>query len=143
IGIDDLTGGARDGLPLASAQRGTHEIIAHPYGVVRVLPTDRAIGFAVEVALVAHRDQGLSLAFLAHLPLNEIRDLGMIHVEADHLGGASRGATALGSPCRTIEHFEKAHHPAGGPAAAELFLLAANAAEVATRARTVLEQPRL
>ena len=83
------------------------------------------------------------LLLLAHLPVDEVDDLGVVHVEADHLGGAARGAAALGRARGAVEHLEEAHEAARRAAARELLLLAADRAEVRARARAVLEEARL
>src|SRR5690606_13271787 len=88
-------------------------------------------------------DQRLRFALLPDLPLNEIRDLGVVHVEAHHLGGAPRRPPALRGTGSSIEDLEEAHEPARRAAARELLLLAADLAEVAAGSRAVLEVPRL
>src|SRR5690606_6543080 len=127
------------GLPGTTAEGGLHELVAHSHGVVGVLAADGAVRLAVEVALVARGDERLRLALLAHLPLDEVLDLRVIHVEAHHLGGATGGAAALGGARGAIEHLEEAHQATGGAAAGELLLLAADGAAVEARARAVRE----
>ena len=73
-------------------ERRAHELVGDADGVVGVLPADGVVRVAVEVARVARRDERLGLLLLADLPVDEVDDLGVVHVEADHLGGAPRGA---------------------------------------------------
>src|SRR5690606_10182433 len=98
---------------------------------------------AVEVARVARGDERVRLLLLAHLPVDEVDDLRMVHVEADHLRGAPRGAARLGRARRAIEDLEEAHEAARGAAAGELLLAAADRAEVRPRAESVLDEPSL
>src|SRR5262249_50727433 len=67
----------------------------------------------------------------------------MVHVEADHLCGATRGAARLGGARCAIEDLEEAHEAARRAAARELLLAAADRAEVRAGARAVLEEARL
>ena len=85
----------------------------------------------------------MSLLLLFDLPVDEVEDLRVVHVEADHLRGAPRGAARLGRACRAIEDLEEAHEPARRSAAGELLLATADLAEVRAGARAVLEEARL
>ena len=84
----------------------------------------------------------MRLLLFALLPVDEVDDLGVIHVEAHHLRRASRRAAALRGAGCAIEHLEEAHEPARRSAAGELLLTPANLTEVRARARSVLEEAR-
>ncbi len=56
---------------------------------VGVLEHHRAVGFAVEVGLVAGADQRLGLLLLLGLALDELEDVGVPALERLHLGGAA------------------------------------------------------
>src|SRR5690606_3464991 len=98
--------------------------------------------FAVEIGLVTGLNQRASLRLFTDLPLDELDDLRVVHVEADHLGRAAGGAAALGGSGRAVEDLQEAHEPARGPAAAELLLLSTEGAEVRAGPRPVFEQAR-
>ena len=58
------------------------------------------------------RDEGRHLLLLPNLPVDELLDVGMVHVADDHLGGAARGAAGLDGAGRPVADLEKAHQPA-------------------------------
>ena len=89
-----------------------HEFVGDPDRVVGVLPADGAIGFAVEVALESGRYESARFRLFAHFPLDEVDDLGMVHVEANHLGSSAGGASTLGCACGSVEDLEEAHEAA-------------------------------
>ncbi len=107
--FDDFAGGARVRLPHSARERGTHELVGDPDGVVRILSTDRVVGVTVEVGGVARLDEGLRFLLFAYFPGDEVDDLGVVHVEADHLRRSARGPTRLGRTRRAVEYFEEAH----------------------------------
>src|SRR5262249_53358638 len=74
---------------------------------------------------------------------DEVGDLGVIHVEADHLRRTPRRTAALRRAGRAVEDLEEAHEAGARAAARELLLLAADLAEVRARARAVFEEARL
>ena len=65
----------------------------------------------------------------------------MVDVDGHHLGGASGRATGLDRAGRPIADLEEAHQARRSAAAAQRLALAAQAGEVRTGARAVLEQP--
>jgi hypothetical protein len=71
--------------------------------------------------------RALRLLLLADLPLDEVDDLGVVHVETDHLRGAPRGAARLGRARGAVEHLEEAHEARARAAARELLLPPAEA----------------
>ena len=133
VGVADLAGRAHHRLPLAAALDRAHEVVRHADGVVRVLPADRVVRVAVEVGREPGRDERVRFLLFAHLPVDEVDDLRVIHVEAHHLRGAARGAAALRRAGSAIEHLEKRHEAARRTAARQLLLFAANCAEVRPR----------
>ncbi len=144
VGVADLAGGAHVGAPLAVVLDGAHELVGDADRVVRVLAADGVVGLAVEVGLVAGADERAGLLLLAHLPLDEVDDLRVVHVEADHLGRAARGAAALGGARGAVEDLEEAHQAArrcrrrrASPGLPRM------RAEVGAGARAVLEEARL
>ena len=70
-------------------------------------------GLADGIPVAAHhgaarRDHG-HLALLGDLPVDEGLDVGMVQVEADHLGGAAGGAAALDGAGGAVAHGQEAH----------------------------------
>jgi len=63
------------------------------------------------------RNQRRDLLLLDHLPVDISLDIGMVDIDRDHLGGASRGAAGLDRARRAVADLEEAHQ-AGGFAAA-------------------------
>src|SRR5262249_16713724 len=124
--LDHLARGTRTSLPRRLGGDGAHEVVAHADGVVRVLAADRMVGIAVEVRRIARSDERKRFLLLADLPPDEIDDLWVIHVEANHLRGSARGSAALRRAGSAIEHLEEAHQARARPAARQLLLLAAN-----------------
>ncbi len=100
------------------------------------------IRLAVEIRIHARRDEQLGLGLLVGLPADEVHDLRMVHVQADHLGRAARGAAGLGGAGALVEHLQEGHQARGGAAAGELLVLAAQVGEVGAGARAVLEHAR-
>ena len=72
-----------------------HELVADADGVVGVLVLDADDVRAAEVHVEAGVAQGADLVLLAGLGLDEVHDVGVIHVEDDHLGRAAGGAAGL------------------------------------------------
>src|SRR5207237_1350668 len=123
---------------------GLHELVGDADGVVGVLAADRVVGLAVEVggkAAVLDEDAGLVL--LLHLPVDEALDVGVVHVQADHLGGAAGGAARLDGAGGLVVDLEEAHQAAGGAAGGELLALGADLREVRAGAGAELEDAHL
>ena len=92
-GLEGLRGLARGdvaGLPLGVGLDRPHELVGHAHRVVRVLEENRAVGRAVERTVVARVDQSPGLALLFRLALDEVGHVGMVDVQDDHLGRATR-----------------------------------------------------
>ena len=64
----------------------------------------------------------MGLGFFFLLALDELNDVGMIDVEDDHLGGATRLAAGLDDAGEGVKTFHEAERTAGGAAAAESFI---------------------
>src|SRR5690606_19122518 len=141
VGVDHFPCGARASVPATATEGSLHELVGYADRVVRVLTTDGAVSFAVEIAFVPGGDQRLSLTLFADLPVDEVLDFRMVHIEADHLGRAPSRAAALRGTRGAVEYFQEAHQAARRSSARELLLAATNSAEVTPRARPVLEQP--
>ncbi len=126
---------------VAVAQHGVHEVVGHAHGVVGVLEEDGRVGLAVgAAAVVAVLDERPGLGFFFLLALDEVDDVGMVDVEDDHLGGASRLAAALDDAGEGVEAFHEAERPAGGAAAGERFGRGAQRRQVRAGARSPLEE---
>ena len=114
---------------------------------IRILAGGALHGLADGVPVAAHHGatggQHGDLALLGHLPLDEGLDVGMVQIEADHLGGAARGATALDGACSAVAHSQEAHEAGAAAATGEGLLGAAHLGEVGARAGAVLEDAGL
>ena len=104
------------------AQDGVHEVVGDADGVVGVLEEDGRVGIGVgRRAVVSGDDERAGLGFFFRLALDEVNDIGMVHVEDDHLGGATRLAAGLDDAGEGVKAFHEAERTAGGAAAAEAF----------------------
>src|SRR5690606_35158884 len=99
-------------------------------------------GVEMDAARLAASDQRRDLLLLANLPIDELLDVRMVDVDDDHLGGASRGATALDRAGGSVPDAEEAHQAARTAAPGQRLAFGTDAREVGARARTVLEEPR-
>ena len=86
--------------------------------------------------------QGRDLLLLAHLPRDEVLDVGMVDVDRHHLGRASRRAARLDGARRAVADLEERHQTGGTATAGELLAGAAKAGEIRAGARAILEKPR-
>ena len=84
-----------------------------------------------------------NLLLLDNLPVDELFDIGVIHVADHHLGRAACGAARLDRAGGTVADFQKAHQATGLAAARQLFALAPQRGKVGAGARAVFEQTRL
>ncbi len=146
--VDDLAGRPGARLPRRARRRRAHELVARAHGVVRVLPAHRVVRLAVEVGGYSRADERHRLPLLlADLPLDEVDDLRVVHVEA-------RPSSRRGASCRPLlvapaarsntSKGGEAHEPRARPAARELLLLPADRAlKFVPVPRPVLEQPGL
>ena len=159
-GLRDLAVDAADQLPLAFLLDRVHERVGEADGVVGILAADGVVGLAVEVvvelqaellgdlALVRREllhalDERRDLDLLADLPVDELLDVRVVHVQADHLGGAARGAARLDGARGAVADLEEAHQARAAAAAREGLVLAAQVGEVGAGARAVLEETGL
>jgi len=112
-------------------------------GVVRVLARHGRIRVAVEILTNSRRPPSPSTFFsLAHLPGDEVLDLGVVHVEHHHLAARRVVPPDLDGAGALVEHFEERHQPRRR-AAARSFSCARGAARVGAGAGAELEHPRL
>ena len=83
------------------------------------------------------------LALLAHLPIDELFDVGVIGVEDDHLRSPPRRAARFDRAGRTIEDLEERHQSARGAAAGQFFSGSAKLREICAAAGAALKDARL
>ena len=158
-GLGDLAIGATNQRPLAVGFHCIHELIRESHGVVRVLTADGVVGLAVEVViklepeplgqfllvrcqvLHAFNKRG-NLDFFTNLPVDELLDVGVIDIQADHLCSAARGAAGLDCTCGAVADLQEAHQSRAATATGELFVLTTDVGEVGAGARAVLEESR-
>ena len=146
-GLGDLAIGATNQCPLAIGFHRIHELIRESHGVVGVLSADGVVGLAVEVVielkpellgqflllrcqvLHAFNKRG-NLDFFTNLPVDELLDVGVIDIQADHLGSAARGAAGLDRTCGAVADLQEAHQSRTATATGELFVLTTDVGEV-------------
>ncbi len=155
-----LSVGAANQRPIGIAFDGFEVLVGDPHRVVGVLPADGEVGLAIEVVVELETESGgelllvlgkvlgtldhrSHLEFLADLPADELADVGMIDIEADHFGGAAGGASALDGRGGAIADLQEAHQAAAATAAGERLVLAAQRGEVGSGAGAVLEESSL
>ena len=90
----------------------------HADRVVRVLVLDADDVLTAEVHVEAGVAQDADLLLLSRFGLDEHGDIGMVHVEHDHLGGAAGGAAGLDRARGGVGAAHEAHRAAGGAAGA-------------------------
>src|ERR1041385_371959 len=93
-----------------------------------------------ELAADVHRR---GLALLAQLPVDELDQLRVVVVEADHLRRAPRRTAGGDRPGRRVADPEPSHQAGGDPAAGQWFILSAPDRRVDAGPGPVLEDPRL
>jgi hypothetical protein len=91
-GLAGLAGGQVKGFAILDR---AHELVVDSHRVVGVLVLDAHDVLAAEVHVEAAVAQHADLFLFARLRVDELLDIGMVHVEHDHLGGAPGGATGL------------------------------------------------
>ena len=123
---------------------GAHELVGDAHGVVRVLPADRVVGVAVEVA-TRSRPAMSACAFFSSRTFQLMKSTisGWSMSRQTILAARRVVPPLLVAPAARSNTSRKLIRPELGPAARELLLLAADGAEVGARARAVLEEPRL
>ena len=101
----------------------------------------RRIAFSFLRRLRAGHESG-DLAFLLHLPIDEILDVGMIGIDDDHFGGAPRRAAGFDRAGGAIADLQERHQAGGFAAARKLLVLAAQFGKIRAGARAIFEQAR-
>ncbi len=101
------------------------------------------ISFSFGFVHLGTGDQRGHLLLFDHLPVDELFDIGVIHVADHHLGRAARGAARFDRPCGTVADFQEAHQARGFTTARKLFAFATQDGEVRAGARAIFEQTRL
>ena len=89
------------------------------------------------------RHQRGHLLLFHHLPADELHHVGMVEVEADHLGRPARRPARLDRPRRPVADLEEGHEPGGLAAAREGLVFTPERREVRPGARTILEDAGL
>src|SRR5690242_21620841 len=96
VSVDDASvfNGARG--EVGVARNGVHKVVGDAHGVVGVLEEDGRVGVGVGMrTVVSLGDKRVRLGFFLGLAVNELDDVGMVHIQDDHLGGAASLATGL------------------------------------------------
>ena len=126
--LGDMLGAPEGQIPVAILLDEVEELVGDAHGVVGILPRYGVIGFAIEIIiklelqtlgqelLIARQrfealGHGGHFQLFANLPVYKLFDIGVIEVEADHLGRPTRGATRLDSAGRPIADLEETHQP--------------------------------
>ena len=117
-----------------------HEFIADLHGVIAVLPRDSLISFAVNIAVIAHLGESHDLILFFSFPGDEIFNLGMINIEADHLGRTASGASGFDGPGIAVKTFKETHETGGLAAAGKSLAFRANGRKVGSGTRTTLKE---
>src|SRR6185312_14953354 len=108
---------------------------------VGVLEENGAVGFRVGTAgIVTGSGKRPGLRFFLRLALDEVDDVGMVDVEDDHLGSATRLAATLDDAGESVESLHEAERTAGRATAAETFCRGAQRRQVGARAGSPLEE---
>ena len=141
VGVNRFAALHRVGGEFSVALVGAHELVAHPHGVVSILIEDRRVSLGIGArTIVPGVDEGKCLGLLGSLALDELHDVGVLHVEDGHLGRAPRLAAALDDPGKGVEAAHKAERAAGRAAARHRLAAGAQRAEVGAGSRSVLEE---
>src|ERR1035437_6184000 len=140
VTLHGLAGGDAFGPPIVAAAGGFHEVVGGANAVVGVLEEDRTVGFAIQRGIVAGLHQGVGLFLFLGLAPDELVDIGVIHVENHHFGGAAGLAAALDDAGESVEALHEAERPAGAPAAGEDGVFFTQGGEVGTGAGAPLEE---
>ena len=109
-------------IPVLVLDHRFHELVGDPHRVVGVLILDGKGVFTVEIHVKAGVSEHARLAFFEHLALDEVGDVGMIHVEHHHLGGPSSFATGLDGAGGGVSATHEAHRARCSTAALQLLL---------------------
>ena len=137
--VGDPAGG-----PGVVALDGLHELVGDAHREVGVLEEDRRVGLAVEVGVVAPLlDEHPRLLLLLRLALDELHDVGVMHLERLHLRGTPRLAPALHHRGDLVVDPHERQRARGLATPRELLALAPQRGEVGAGARAELEEHRL
>ena len=123
-------------VPVASVDDRLHELVGHPDRVVGVLVLEADRVLAVEVHVEAGVAQHACLALLGGLAPDEVLDVGMVHVEDDHLGRPTGLAPGLDGAGRGVGPPHEADRARGGAAALQELLRRADPRQVDAGARS-------
>ncbi len=127
-------------MPLLAVNGRVHELVGDADAVVGVLEEDRAVGLAVERAVVAGVDERPGLLLFVGLAGDEFDDVGMIGVEDHHLGRPPRLAARLDHSREGVVALHERHRSGCGAAAVQDFFRGTERREVRAGAGAVLEQ---
>ncbi len=108
---------------------------------VRKARVENFLELALEQPRTGH--QCGDLALLDRLPGDELLDVGVVEIEAHHLGRAAGGAAGLDGAGRAVADLEEGHETRRTAAAGERLSVPAQLGEVGAGSRSVLEQARL
>ncbi len=113
--------------------------------VARALAIHRGLEHRLHVLAHDFRagDQSRDLFLLAHLPVDEGFDVGVVDVHHHHFGGAPRGAARLDRAGRAVADLQEGHQAGGLAAAGKPFVFGAQRREIGAGAGAVFEQARL
>src|ERR1700674_801408 len=94
-------------VPRSVVEHCVNESVRNAHGVVGVLARNRLISLALVRTIEARSNQSCRLFLLVHLPIDELVDIRVIHIEHDHLRGAASCAAALDGTCCAISDPKK------------------------------------
>ncbi len=141
--LEDLPGHPGREAECAALLHGPHELVGYPYRVVSVLVLDARNVLAAEVHVEPGIAQDADLLLFPRFGLDELLDIGVVHVEDDHFRGPAGGAARLDCARGRVGAAHERNRPAGRAARAEQFLARPDAGEVDARTRPALEDQAL
>ena len=141
--FDDLAVLALAEAELGALFHGAHELTGYPHRVVRVLVLHRSDVRTAKIHIEAGIAQGANLVFFLGLGLDELFDVGVIHVQHDHLRGSTGSTAGLDGAGGGVGAAHERHGAGRRAAGAQQFLRRANAGEVEPRAGAALEDEPL
>ncbi len=132
--------------PLGIAQAALERIVLGGIGGILDAAIPRTDGGKDGIQLLLMhlrtRHQRGDLLFFDHLPVDELLDVGVIHVADHHLCRApGRSARFDRSGC-AVSDLQKAHEPRRFSAARQFLALPSKGRKIGARSRAVFEQPR-
>ena len=141
--LDDRAVGAGGEVPLLALDDGLHELIRHAHRVVRVLVLDRRPVGRVQRHVVAGLLEDARFPLLLGLAPDELLDVGVLHVEHDHLGRAPRLAARLDRAGGRVGAAHEGDRAGGVAALRELLFRRAQPRQVEAGARAAAEDDAL